>query len=324
MAEPTDRIKNGGDIVFGTSFGRRRSDLNAVKALDNAELIQHEGKQGLFTPLTNPEDPGLSETNLQQLMLSMREEIKHLQLENLDLRQRVDAERLKRRRTPDDFATAISHSVDSLQTRLHEMKNPVSRFAVKELELNVSLHAEVTELGTVEYRFIQPEEDIDSKRLTQMKLNLVPVPRDTDTGSWRAPDFTPFTDLEEIQGIGEAYQHKLKEHNLYTISDLLTAGTRVRSKAELASLLEVDHQRLSQWLSHAELMTVKEIDGRSAEVLHDIGVDHLETLAGREAKELAQTYNKRVKKVGHGTLKNIDETTAEKWISTARAFAGTQ
>jgi len=309
-------------IVNITTAGRRRTDFASLNEVGDIELINYSGKQGFFTPLVDENKPNESEKNLEKILLAMKEQLKLVQLENLDLRMQLDADRKKNHRSPDDFATAVSHSLDSLQTRLHEMKNPVSRFAIKAFDVEFTVSVEVTEMGTIDYRFITPEEDIDPSRLSKIKMSVVPLPKDTSAGTWKTPDFTPMTDVEEIQGIGETYQKTLNRNGIYTLSDLLTAGTRVRSKIELSKMLGVDRQRLSEWLSHAELMTIKGIDGRAAEVLANIGITSLEKLAKQNPEELLTAYNAEVERMGHASVRPVTQSQLETWINSARVYIG--
>lgn len=309
-------------IQLNNALGRRKSDLSEITGVGSTELIQFAGKQGLFVPLTDQDFPEESESNLQQLLLSMKQQMSQLQMENLRLKNLLEEAQKKSHRTPDDFATAVTHSIDSLQTRLNETKNPVSRFAIKEFNIDMRVYAEVTPMGTLDYRFIPPDETVDTNRLTNLKMTVVPLPKDDLAGSWTSPDFTPMVDIEEIQGIGESYQKLLNNNNIYTISDLLTAGTRVRSKVELASMLEVDHNRLSNWLAQAELMTIRSIDGRAAEILADIGITGLQQLAQQESEALVERYNKQVSKLGHASVKPQTQESISQWITTAATYVG--
>ena len=325
MADNSVSKNNGetGVLQLNQSLGRRKSDLSAMTSVGNTELIKYADKYGLFTPLTDAELPEESDKNLQQLILTMKQQLSQLQQENLQLKQSLEEERIKHHRTPDDFATAISHSIDSLQTRLNDTKNPLSRFAIKAFDIDMRVYAEVTSIGTIDYRFVSPEEQVDPNRLTQIKMSVVPLPKENLSGSWTAPEFTPMRDIEEIQGIGEVYQKRLNKSQIYTIGDLLSVGTRVRSKVELAKLLEVDRNKLSEWLNQAELMTIRDIDGRAAEVLAEAGIANLNQLAQQEASALTTAYNTIVQEKAHASLKPIIEETVQKWIDTASAYMGT-
>ena len=282
------------------------------------------------SPFTSPIDAGITIDKTESgdlhtgeiIMQSLQGEITRLQKENLSLKNNLQVISKKRIRTPDDFSTALSHSIDSLQTRLSQMKNPVSNFAVRELTLETNVHVEVTELGTIDYRFVGPGDDIAPEKLSKLKINLVPLPKESPAGSWTHPAFTPYDDIDEVQGIGEAYKKKLNEHQIYTISDLLNASTRMRSKVELASMLEVDHKRLGEWVSHAELMTIRTINGRAAEILHNIGISSLEKLANAEKETLTVQYNDMVKKMKFASLSTVTEEQVQEWIDAGKRFIG--
>ncbi|MBI5550035.1 MAG: DUF4332 domain-containing protein [Desulfobacterales bacterium] len=295
-----------------------------LQRTESEELIDHNGRYGLFTPLTSDKEEAgeATEDNLHAIIEIMRQDIGRLQQKNLQLEDQLRQVVIKPPRTPDDVMTAITHSVDSLQAKLAKMTNPVSDFVLREFTIETKAYVDITPLGMIEYRFIQPGDAIDPACLSQLRMTLAPVPKKEAAGSWSGPGFTPFEDIEEIQGIGEVNKKRLNSHNIYTVSDLLHAGTRVRSRVELAALLEVDHKRLSQWMSHAELLTVKEIDARAAELLFEIGISSLAGLAAAEATGLVEFYNQRVQEKGQAVLKPIDAAMVQRWIDTAKAFVG--
>lgn len=310
------------DVVNIATAGRRRTDYSSLTAVGDIELISYAGKRGLFTPLTDIKNPEESEQNLEKILLALKENLRQVQFENLELKGELEAYKKKHNRTPDDFATAVSHSLDSLQSRLNDMKNPVSRFAIKEFNVEFTVSVEVTELGTIDYRFISPDENIDPNLLSKIKMSVVPLPKDTGSGTWDAPEFSPLMDVEEIQGMDEAYRKTLNGRGIYTISDLLTAGTRVRSKIELSKMLGVDRRRLAKWLSYAELMTIKGIGGHAAEVLANIGIPSLEKLARQNPEEMLEAYNAEVEKLGHTKVSPATLPQVETWIKSARVYVG--
>jgi len=325
MVENNNTGTSNGNYIPAMVTGRRLSDSSLnLQPVDEQSLIQHEGKTGIFVPLTKDEQASDSESqkNLLEVLVLLKKRVKELEAEKKDLQQQLKMATEKPARTPDDFVTAISHSVDSLQAKLADMNNPTSNFVVRDFKIDTKVFMDVTALGTVDYRFIQPGDEVDANKLTNISLSLAPTPKQNTLGSYSHPDFTPFEDINEIQGIGEVYKDRLKEKNIYTVSDLLHAGTRVRSKVELASMLEVDHRKLGEWLSHAKLLTVKEIDGRSAEVLVDLGIVSLEDLAQQSAESLTATYNERVEIVDHDVLKPIEVAKAQKWINAAQTYVG--
>jgi len=306
-----------------SSYGRRRNDMVGLSKVDPEDIILVDGKYGLFTPLTKVEGAEAeTERNLNEIIELLRRELDVLTQENSVLKEKLRLATEKPARTPDEFVTAIQHSVDSLQGKLSDMKNPISDFVVSEFNLDSRVFVDVSQFGTIDYRFIQPGDDLDSALLSNLSLKVKPVPKQTQAGSYDKTNFTPYADVDEIQGIGDAYKEKLKAHHIYTVSDLLHAGTRVRSRVELASLLDVEHRSLGEWLSQAELMTEKNIDGRNAEVLFEVGVSNLEALAAEIPETLLEKYNQRVTEKDYASLPPATQEQVENWIHVAKLYVG--
>jgi predicted flap endonuclease-1-like 5' DNA nuclease len=293
-----------------------------LQPISHSRLITVGAEQGIFTAISGAADPDTSATNLEAVVAALRAELERLEDQNLALRRQVEVLEAERKRTPDDFASAVSHTLDTLQTRLAETKNPVSRFAVKSFNIEANVYVDVSPLGTIDYRFAQPGDPVDAGRLSKIRLDLVPLPKDDDTGTWTRTDFTPQVDVKEIQGIGEAYQRQLNTNQIYSVGDLLTARTRLRSDLKLAGLLGVEREQLSAWLAHAELLTIKSIDGRQAEVLHGLGIANLSQLAAQDPAALTAAFNARVASSGIAALKPTTEAAVKTWITTAAAYAG--
>lgn len=321
MTDINDGERRADDLtlVGNTLWGRRRADLAGLRP--SAEnIIIHEGKTGVFTPIVDNIVDDTSST--EQVLLALRRELLSVKQENLQLKQKMKDMEVLQKRTPDDFASAVSHSLDSLQTRLSQMKNPLSNFAVREMSIEAQVQVDVTPLGTIDYRFVQPGDDVPAHLLSKINLTLSPVPKSVEAATWTQADFTPMHDVADIQGIGETYRKKLQQRNIYTVSDLLNAGTRARARVELESVLGVDRERMADWLAHAELLTVKELDGRNAEILHEISVKSLDDLAGQEAVALVGSYNAQVEKRGQASHKPISEDQAARWIKAAKLYVG--
>ncbi len=315
--------ENTGKEMASVSFGRRRSDMVGLRKVAADDIIMVDGKYGLFTPLTSAETAE-SDLNLEEIIEVLRAELATTKQQNAQLRQQLEEATKKPPRTPDDFVTAIKHSVDSLQGKLSEMQNPISDFVVSEFNIDTRVFVDVTELGTINYRFIQPGDDLDPMMLSRLNLKIQPVPKETTVGTFDRINFSPYSDVDDIQGIGEVYKSKLKERNIYTVSDLLHVGTRARARVELSSMLEVEQEKLAHWLGQAELMTVRDIDGRAAEVLAEIGIDSLAQLAVQDKTDLTSAYNEKVAQKDHEVLKPIEETRAASWILSAQTYVGRQ
>jgi hypothetical protein len=84
-------------------------------------------------------------------------------------------------------------------------------------------------------------------------------------------------------------------------------------------MLRIDRRRLGEWLEHAALLHVREIDGRTASILHEAGIRDLEMLADREPAEVVASFMK-VSRSRKGPVRELPEEEAGRWIDTARTF----
>jgi ABC-type branched-subunit amino acid transport system ATPase component len=80
-----------------------------------------------------------------------------------------------------------------------------------------------------------PDEPIRrGEKSARIRLDLVPLPRE-DAGLSAGPEFSPYAGVEDIIGVGETWRGALNRQQIYTINDLLVAGSRLKSSAELAA-----------------------------------------------------------------------------------------
>lgn len=260
---------------------------------------------------------------LREADLAQREKIIALQQKEMLLQEQLQTKRIGGRE-PDDFASAVSHSLDTLQSRLTGLSNGMTDFAVREFQIDAKVAVNVTSLGTVEYRFIQPGEAIDPTAVSNVSLKVVPVPKQTQAGSWSPVEHTPAAGVEEIRGIGKQLRQDLNERGIYTVGDLLHAGGRVRGSVELARELQVDRFRVDEWLAHAQLLTIRDVTGRIAGVLYEIGVRSLENLAAREPTELAAAFNAQLALTNRKRVPEQTGASVTPWIRAARNYLGNQ
>ncbi|HYR12361.1 MAG TPA: hypothetical protein VEQ60_31530, partial [Longimicrobium sp.] len=121
---------------------------------------------------------------LQEQDLRSREQIVELTQKAIQLEDQLSQQGARAGREPDDFASAVSHSLDTLQTRLAGLSNPLTDFAVREFSIDARVAVNVTPLGTVEYRFIRPGETVAPAAVSNVSMKVVPVPKQTQAGSW--------------------------------------------------------------------------------------------------------------------------------------------
>jgi hypothetical protein len=305
-------------IAVGSLLDPRLIDAMEFKPVGSSSLVNLDGRLGVFTPVADG-DSGAD--NTEAVIAALRKALTRLEGENAALRRQLAEVEAARKRSPDDFASAVAHTLDTLQHKLAQTTNPISRFAVREVEIDAQVTVDVSPLGTLEYRFVRPEDNIDPSKLSRIRLDLVPLPRE-DGGLSAGPEFSPFAGVEDIIGVGETWRGALNHQQIYTINDLLVAGSRLKSSAELAALVGVDRTRLAEWIGHAELLSVRAIDPRAADVLWAVGIRSLEMLAGASAEEVSAKYNDEVARRAQKNLAPIDGAQAKAWIDAAINYHG--
>jgi predicted flap endonuclease-1-like 5' DNA nuclease len=297
--------------------------LLSFKPIASSELVKIGERVGVFTPIADAKDPG-AEGNLEKVVEALRQRVAELENDNLALRRALEDQEKQRTRTPDDFATAVAHTLDSLQSRLSDTKNSVSRFAVREMAIEAQVFVDVNPLGALEYRFIRPGDKVAPEQISRVKLGLVPLPREDAAGVLAAPHFTPFVGIDEVQGIGEKYRAQLNARQIYTVSDLLAAGTRARSKVELAAMLDVGREQLGDWIAQAELLTLRDLDGPHAELLVQAGITTLAALAALAPEEIVKRHDEALAAAKRTSAKPISLELATSWRAAALRFVGNQ
>lgn len=92
--------------------------------------------------------------------------------------------------------------------------------------------------------------------------------------------------LSVIEGIGEAYQAKLKAAGVTSLENLLVIGSSKTGRGKLADAAGVSDKLLLKWINHADLMRIRGVGGEYAELLEAAGVDTVPELAGRRSDNL--------------------------------------
>ncbi len=122
--------------------------------------------------------------------------------------------------------------------------------------------------------------------------------------------------LTIIEGIGEAYEVKLKEAGVDSIEKLLTACTTKKGGKDLAEKAGVSEKLILKWANHADLIRIKGIGGEYAELLEAAGVDTVPELSNRRADNLTAKMaevNKKKKLI----RKLPTEKMVKEWIDQA-------
>ncbi|TVZ41726.1 uncharacterized protein DUF4332 [Alteromonadaceae bacterium 2753L.S.0a.02] len=303
-----------------------RAEYSAVRNLEVLERFQvvgetniirnDKGQIGVFTPITGADESDIDNSNLETVVAVLKRSVAELQGRNAELEQELEALKNQNKRSTDEFTSAISHTVDSLQNKLAAVNNPTSRFALKDFKIEATVAVDVSDLGTIDYRFIKPGEQVHPHQVSKVNLAITPIPRETAQDAWTRTDFTPYDPVEEVQGIGEVYGSRLQQEHIYTVSDLMHAGKSARLQATLASKVGVERNTISQWIANAELMSIKSIDGKKAEILWGMGIVGLDALASTDPQSLVEAWSKM------NTQEPLSLEQAEAWVATAKAYRG--
>lgn len=124
------------------------------------------------------------------------------------------------------------------------------------------------------------------------------------------------TKLIIIEGIGEAYEIKLKGAGITTLEGYLQVCALKKGRAALADKTGISEKLILKWANHADLARIKGIGGEYAELLEAVGVDTVPELAKRKPDNLyakiaeVNAREKYVRKIP--ALKQVDD-----WVQQA-------
>jgi len=92
--------------------------------------------------------------------------------------------------------------------------------------------------------------------------------------------------LSAIEGIGPAYQEKLKKAGIGSADALLKQGATAKDREELEKATGISSKLILEWVNHADLFRIKGIGPEFADLLEEAGVDTVAELAQRKAENL--------------------------------------
>lgn len=125
--------------------------------------------------------------------------------------------------------------------------------------------------------------------------------------------------LSTIEGIGAAYEEKLKAAGITTVESLLQACASKKGRKEVAEKAGATEKQILTWANNADLARVKGIGSEYADLLEAAGVDTVPELAQRKPENLlAQMLkiNEEKKLVRHTPAL----TQVEDWVKQAAAL----
>ncbi|HMC15476.1 MAG TPA: DUF4332 domain-containing protein [Albitalea sp.] len=298
--------------------------LDKLTRVGSDSIVTVDGVRGVFTPVGAKDGQPLGSDerkNLQTVIDELRKEVGRLQSDTLQLAVELAALR-ERPSAPDDFASAVQQSLDEVQQRMATMRNSMSNFAVREFKLEADVFVQVSPLGSIEYRFVQPGDNINPTALSKLSLHLVPVPKNNLAGVWTPNFFQPELGLAGLPDLQPTQLQRLEAAGLFSIGELLQIGTRARAQAYLEALLGTERKRLALWAQQAALMTLRGVNGGAAMVLIDAGFGSFDALAATDAATLAKAYARLRRKHPEWSAPAADAVLALQWVRAARQYLG--
>ena len=94
------------------------------------------------------------------------------------------------------------------------------------------------------------------------------------------------TKLSEIEGIGSAFESKLKIQGITSVENLLARCATKDGRADLAESTDISEKMILKWANRADLARIKGIGSEYADLLEMSGVDTVPELAQRKAENL--------------------------------------
>jgi hypothetical protein len=319
---PTLKLPNLAQIDLNTLT---KADLSALRRIGNDTIVSVGGVTGVFTPIAGAENTPVTadeRKNLLSIIDQLKKELASKQDTILSLQQTLNTLRDTPSSAPEDFATAVQQSLDELQQRMANMRNGVSNFAVRDFKLDASVFVQVSPLGSVEYRFIQPGEDVEAAAVSHLSLNVVPIPKNDARGVWTSNLFQPELPVSTLPEVDDTLATRLEKAGIYSIGEFTQVATRARAQAQLEALLGVKRERLALWAQQAALMTLRGVNGAAATVLIQAGLGSFEALAASTSATVQQNYEAARKAMGALTAPAADEALASIWIRAARQYLG--
>jgi predicted flap endonuclease-1-like 5' DNA nuclease len=96
------------------------------------------------------------------------------------------------------------------------------------------------------------------------------------------------TKLDNIEGIGAAYQKKLNGAGIGSVEDLLDKGATPKGRKDVAAKSGISDALILKWVNHADLYRIKGIGSEYSDLLEASGVDTVVELAARKPDNLCK------------------------------------
>ncbi len=273
------------------------------------KLISRDGFVGVFTPIAEQGAASAQGTdNLREIVDRLTKELGSAQQKNIELQSRLE-KMLAPATSSDDLASALQRTVNRLQNELASLSNPVSNFAVKDFRLETSLSVGVTELGSVEFRLLQPGATVDPAAISKLTLSLVPIEKQRVDGTFASSLFEPDKELAAI-GVSAPLREMLERNHIFTVGEFRTAAMRAQVRTLLLASQRTTQAELARLQARAELVLLAGVDRATADALIDANIDSLRALGSCSPEGLALI------------VPRIEPAALARWIDAAKTFNG--
>ena len=126
--------------------------------------------------------------------------------------------------------------------------------------------------------------------------------------------------IEDVEGIGPTFAAKLSAAGVGTTDALLEHGATAGGRDKLSEATGISGKLILEWVNHADLMRINAVGSEYADLLEAAGVDSPAELAGRNAANLATTFQE-LDAARPNTVRQVPgEKTIAGWIEQAKGL----
>lgn len=124
--------------------------------------------------------------------------------------------------------------------------------------------------------------------------------------------------IDEVEGIGPTQAAKLTAVGVATTEQLLERGARSSGRQALADATGISAKLILEWVNHVDLWRIKGVGSEYSDLLEAAGVDSPAELAGRNAANLATTFQELDAARPNVSRRLPSEETINGWIAQAK------
>lgn len=123
--------------------------------------------------------------------------------------------------------------------------------------------------------------------------------------------------IADIEGIGEAFAHKLKSARIETIENLLKEGGSRKGRMKISQETGIDESKILRWVNMADLFRIKGVGEEYSDLLEAAGVDTVVELGNRNPENLFEKM-KEINEQNKLVRRTPSAEEVSKWVSQAK------